>query len=114
MTPAGRHGEGTFALILTDDPDGGMAYRCGRGEGRERFLKLFRSLETAEAHVMLDPATARVVEWPAGYVCAFVEVFAPGNFEYVAIDPPLTVEDGPPQPVRAIAVDEVVEACDQG
>ena len=114
---SGADEEINYVLILTVYPDGGATYRCGRGKGGEAFLKLHSSVAAAEAHAMLenlDPATTRIVERPMEHVCAFVEVFAPGNFEYVAIDPPLTIEDGPPQPVSAITVEEFVEVFDRG
>ena len=112
-----EHTQETYALIVTRGADGEETFRCGRGQGGEAFLKVYRSVAAAEAHLMLanlDPEVSSVEEWPAGKLSLFLDVFVFGAFGYVAVDPPLSLEDGPPQPVVVVPVEEFVRMLDHG
>jgi hypothetical protein len=100
--------EKTYATIVRHVPGfGAPALGRLKGVDGENLLPVYSSVEAAEAHALVMGSEWRVIEGTREDVAVLRELAADG--ERLAVDPPLAMQDGPPQPVRAMTVEELLE-----
>ena len=103
--------QSSYALIELRDADGATVFPCCKTEEGERALAIYTSADAAEAHRMLQGPglEARVVEGPAEELAALLLEFVAPDTEYVVLDPPIAMKDGPPQAIERTPIWRFIE-----